>query len=441
MRSLLATVMFVSSLSLAWGQNGPAPAYGLDGGNLDEQIELPAVLSGDSVPALFSAEGERSNYLSGGLSFTTAYDDNILSSPTEQTGDTSFAVAPFISLNERRSRLSWQADYSPGFTFYRRLGERNQSDHNLGFGLEYRLSPHLTLKLKDAFLKTSNFLGGLSQNQQTPFGALQESNPTVITPVTDRLSNTGSGELTYQVGPNSVVGVRGLSNELHFPDDQQSGSLSDSHSQSGEAFLAHRISRIHWIGATYRFQRILTDLDGARSTTQALLFSYTLNITPAMSLSLFAGPQRSESSSRVTSPSTEWLPAAGGTFSWQSVHSAFTAGMTRRVTDGGGLPGAVQLTSVEASYRVQWARRWAARIGGSYGKNEIIQALSPSSSDYRSIVGLVAISHQIGAHLELEASYVRANQQSIEGNRVSSAFNRNRPQISLSYSFTRPLGR
>jgi len=440
MRHFLVTLIVWSSVLLAWGQNGPAPAYGLEGSTSDDQVVLPAILSGDSVSALFPAEGERSNYLNGGLTFATAYDDNMLGSTTDSLGDASFAVAPFVSLNETRSRLSWQADYAPGFTFYRRLSERNQTDQNLDFGLEYRLSPHLTMKLKDAFLKTSSFLGGLSQNQQNPFGALQQSNLTLITPVTDRVSNTGSAELTYQFGPNSMMGARGLSNELRFPDTQESGGLADSHSQTAEAFLAHRISRIHWIGVTYHYQHILTDQDDSRNSTHALLFSYTLNATPTMTLSVFAGPQQSESSSQLTSAVTRWLPAAGASFSWQSMHSGFTAGVSRKISDGGGLPGAVQLTSVDTSYRREWARNWAARFGASYGKNELIETLGPLSKDSNSAVAMVGISHQIGAHLALEASYLHAYQKYLGGTGAS-AFNRNRPQISLTYSFSRPLGR
>jgi len=78
MRRFLATLITLSSLSLAWGQNGPAPAYGLEGSTSDDQVVLPAILSGDSVSALFPAEGERSNYLNGGFTFATAYDDNML---------------------------------------------------------------------------------------------------------------------------------------------------------------------------------------------------------------------------------------------------------------------------------------------------------------------------------------------------------------------------
>lgn len=442
MRNLIIIMTLLSSsLSLVWCQSEPAPAFGSDASRTpDDRMVVPAIVSGGSESALFPAEGERSNYLNGGLSFGTAYDSNPLGMATNPVADVSFMVAPFVSINQTRSRLRWQADYAPGFTFYRRLSERNQDNQSLNLDFEYRLTQHVTMRFQDTFLKTSDFLGGLAQNQQTPFDVNQQSNLTFITPITNQISNTGSGELTYQFGPNSLVGARGFSYELHFPASEQSAGLSDSHSQAAEAFLAHRISSIHWIGVTYRFQHILTDLNDSRTSSQVLLLSYTLNITPSMSVSVFAGPQYTESSSQLVTPVSKWLPAAGATYSWQTTRSGFSAGVARRISDGGGLPGAVQLTSVDGSFRYEWARNWTVRLGGSYGKNQLVETLGQQSQDISSSLGMVGVSHQIGEHVNIEASYVRAHQSSV-GTSGTNSFDRNRPQITVSYTFSRPLGR
>jgi hypothetical protein len=431
--------MLLCSASWAWTQEAPAPAYGPDGATADSEIVLPASISGDAVSALFPAEGERSNYLSGGLSFVTAYDDNPLATTGNAVSDVSFAVMPFIHLNETRSRLRWQADYSPGFTFYRRLDQRNQDDHNLSLDLEYRLGPRLTMRLRDAFSKTSNFLGEPGQTQSTPFGSVQQSNLTVITPVMNRISNLGSGELSYQFGPSRVVGARGFSSELHFPD--ATSGLADSHSQAAEAFLAHRISGIHWLGATYRFQRILTDTNEMESFTHALLFSYTINITPSMTLSLFAGPQHAETSGLGLIANPQWLPAVGGSFTWQSNRMSFGGSVAHRISDGGGLAGAVQLTSFDASYRYRWTRHWELRLESSYGKSELLDTFGLPSQDSRSVIGLIGISREIGEHLTVGGTYLRANQTGLGTSGSTIAFDRNRPQISISYHFSRPIGR
>jgi len=441
MRNFLLVIFLLSSFSLALGQEAPAPAYGLSGDRAsDDELVVPAMVSGDSESALFPAEGERSNYLNAGLSFGTAYDDNTLGTATNPVGDTSFTVAPFISIEQTRARLRWQADYAPGFTFYRQLSQRNQDDQNLSVGLEYRLTQHVTMRLKDAFLKSSNFLGGLAQAQQSPFGTLQQSNPTLITPVTNRVSNTGSAEVTYQFGPNSLVGARGISNELFFPDSVQTTGLADSHSQAAEGFITHRIARTHWIGVTYHFQQILTDVNEARNSSQAVLATYTMNVTPAMTLSVFAGPQYSNSSSQLAPASAKWLPAVGMNYNWETTRCAFMAGASHRISDGGGLQGAVQLTSFESSFRYEWARKWTLRVGGSYGRNELIETFGLPSQDVASLIGLVSVSHQIGEHLSIEAGYVRAHQQAL-GSSVVSSYDRNRPQITITYSFSRPLGR
>ncbi len=439
MRRLLAISMLFCSASWAWAQDAPAPAYGLDGATADSEMVLPASISGDGVSTQFAAAGERSNYLTGGLSFLTAYDDNPLATTGNTVSDVSFGVLPFIHLNETRSRLRWQADYSPGFTFYRKLNERNQDDHNLGLDLEYRLSQRLTMRLRDAFSKTSNFLGAPGLSQSETFGPVQQSNLTVITPVLNRISNLGSGELSYQFGPNSVVGARGLSSELHFPDE--SAGLADSHSQAAEGFLAHRISNIHWLGMTYRFQRILTDTNNMQSYTQAMLVSYTINVTPTMTVSLFAGPQHAETTGLGLVANPRWLPAVGGSYTWQSNRMSFGGSVAHRISDGGGLAGAVQLTSFDASFRYRWLRYWELRLESSYGKSDLLDTFGLPAQNSRSAIGLIAVSREIGEHLTIEASYLRANQTGLGTSGSTVAFDRNRPQMSISYRFSRPIGR
>src|ERR1035441_9195294 len=96
--------------------------------NNDGRMLTPPPVSGQEYPTTF-APGERSNYLTGGLAFTSAYTDNALGSVTGQpVSDVSYSVAPFINLDETTSRLHWVLTYAPGFTFYRRLSSRNETD-------------------------------------------------------------------------------------------------------------------------------------------------------------------------------------------------------------------------------------------------------------------------------------------------------------------------
>ena len=101
----------------------------------------------------------RSNYLRGGLVFSTAYQSDVMTGSNGQPiSDVSYSIFPTISLDQTRSRLHWVFTYSPGYTFYQKTSSLNQANQNLGVNLTYRLSPHVTLSLRDSFQQTSSVL-------------------------------------------------------------------------------------------------------------------------------------------------------------------------------------------------------------------------------------------------------------------------------------------
>ena len=117
---------------------GPAPASSSD------QMMTPPPVSGQSYPTA-PASAERSNYLRGGVAFTSAYTDNALGSVNgHPVSDVSYSVAPTIALDETTSRLHLVSTYAPGFTFYQRESNLNEADQNAAIDLQYRLSPHVT---------------------------------------------------------------------------------------------------------------------------------------------------------------------------------------------------------------------------------------------------------------------------------------------------------
>ena len=84
---------------------GPISDAFISNDNGTDRMLTPPPVSGQSYPTAPTAE-ERSNYLRGGLAFTTAYTDNALGSlTTEPVSDVSYSVAPFIELDETTPRL------------------------------------------------------------------------------------------------------------------------------------------------------------------------------------------------------------------------------------------------------------------------------------------------------------------------------------------------
>jgi hypothetical protein len=86
----------------------------------DDLMQAPPPVSGQTYPTAFVSE-ERSNYLRGGVVFTSSYTDNAVGPVNGvPVSDISYSVAPTLALDETTPRLHSILTYAPGFTFYQR---------------------------------------------------------------------------------------------------------------------------------------------------------------------------------------------------------------------------------------------------------------------------------------------------------------------------------
>lgn len=439
---------FVGIILLAacplWAQGGAEAAASGPSGGGGEAMLTPAPISGQGYSMGFTSE-TRSNYLRGGLMFSTAYDSDTTTGTNGQPiSDVSYSIFPTISLDQTRSRLHWVFNYAPGFTFYQKTSSLNQAAQNLGVNLSYRLSPHVTLSLRDTFAKTSNVLNQPSSDLATPVsGGVSVPNNSVIAPIADTLTNNANVSLTYQFSPNGMVGGSGTFTNLHYPNPTQVPGLSDSSSRGGSAFYNHRLSKMHYIGATYQYQWFLAYPNGGQSETQtqSVFLFYTVYFKPTFSVSLFGGPQYSNTQQFGLPTSTSWSPAGGASMSWQGKLTSFAASYSRSINSGGGLAGAVEYSTASGSLRRQLARVLSLSVGASYANNNILDALPAFNSGGQTISGNASVQRQFGEHLSLQAQYTRLHQSYSDVAAISSVPDRNLAMISISYQFSRPLGR
>src|SRR5579872_4606135 len=76
--------------------NSSAPAESYNPNTSSDRMVTPPPVSGQTYPVALTSE-ERSNYLRGGLSFTSAYMDNVLGGVAgHPISDVSYSVAPMI---------------------------------------------------------------------------------------------------------------------------------------------------------------------------------------------------------------------------------------------------------------------------------------------------------------------------------------------------------
>ena len=80
-----------------------------------------------------------------------AYDDNPLLVPSGAESNTSETIFPNIKIEESSSRMRWTLGYAGGLTVNQKITSQNQGSHNLNFDSQYRLSPHVNLRVAEAF--------------------------------------------------------------------------------------------------------------------------------------------------------------------------------------------------------------------------------------------------------------------------------------------------
>ena len=421
----------------------------------DDRMTTPPPVSGQEYPVRFSSE-TRENYLSGGIVFGSAYSDNVLTSAAgNPLGDLSFSVFPTLAIDQTRPRLHWSLSYAPGFTFYRRFDSRNETDQNVGINFEYQLTPHVTLSLRDAFQKSSSAFNSPSQSLTGAVsGSALGSGNLVLAPIADRLNNTGNAGITYQFAANAMVGASGTFTNLHYPNPSEVAGptptpanptqllgLYDSSSRSGSAFYSARFSKKNYLGVTYEYDDLFSYPTGLTTETQthSLYLFYTFYANSSFSLSAFGGPQHSHTSELTQPASQSWSPAAGASLNWGGRRTALALSYSRTVTGGGGLIGAAKSNTASVSVRQRVSKNVSATLDGAYANRNMIPLFSLPNTSGHSISGDVSVERRVGEHFALKAGYTRLRQQ--YQNVTVIAPNTNREWLSISYDFSRPLGR
>ena len=457
-KRLFLGILWLQAAAL-WSQTAPpgaatANAVMVDSGqnqgqNQDQPMLVPTPVGGESYSMAFTDE-EEPNFLRGGLTFQSAYDDNVTGGTTGRpVSDISYSIWPTIALDQTRPRLHWNLLYSPGFTFYQRTSAYNETDQNVSLDLRYRLTPHVQLVLRDAFRKTSNILNQATVDSNTSIsGFIQSPNTSIIAPIGDLLSNTATAELSYQFSMNSMVGASGTFTDLHYGSHSDQSGLYDSSARGGSGFYTHRISGKHYVGVTYQYQMLHSYPDSSspligpsETQTNTIDAFYTVVLDPAVSVSFFGGPQHSSTTQFGLPASNSWTPSGGVSVGWRERHTSVAASFSRAVTDGGGLVGAVRSTSAAIAVRQQLTKAWSAGVSANYAENKILEPLAGINNGGHSIYATASVQRQFGENFNAQASYTRIH-QSYGNLGVLSAFpDRNREWISVSYQFSRPLGR
>ncbi len=412
---------------------------GMSSGESAMATPSPVNIGGGSIS--LGAESGRSNYLRGGLSFEGSYEDNpFLTAPARS--DESYTVSPYVAFSVSRPHASWNLQYRPGFTFYQHFNSRNQSEHNLSTNLEFRLSPQVSLMLRDGLIKTPEASGQL---QPSVVGGITSASPAqtllVVPPEAGFISNTADGEITYQFGRNDTVGASGESSELRYLHLDQLPGLFNSSACSGRGFYSHRLGQKNYIGVSYSFEDDITHPLEITTQVHSPSVFYSFYFTPRISLSVFGGAQYAQTTGGGTVAVTAWSPSEGGNFSWQGEHTSAVVALSQSISPGGGLVTAVRGITSSASLRHQFSKNLVGTISEVYNDNNVVESLILFSNGGRTLSTGASLERTIKKQLTVQVGYTRLDESYNNIQVISNNPSQNRGWMAISYSFERPLGR
>jgi hypothetical protein len=432
----------------AWSQVAPSAAGGSNPGDDDARMMTPPPVSGQGYPNVVGSE-MRTNYLSGAIYFTGAYNDNVYPGGTSQPiADFSYSVFPTIAFQMTRPRQSETFRYSPGFTLYQRNNGLNQITQSAQAAFQYRLSPHTTFTLNDEFNQNSNAFTQPNLAGVAVSGSTQNSVTGIIAPYAESLMNKVQGSVTYQFSAKGMIGGGGSFDILNYPNPQQVVGLYNFKTSSGSAFYNLRLSSSQYIGGNYQYARsdtsspITTVSTGSTSLINGISLFYSHYFGRTLSFSLSGGAQHVDQSFSVAPATTSWRPQGMGSIGWQTERFNLAAGFSRSVSAGNGFNGAFNSTNANVSMSWRMSRIWSARFGGAYMLTESVTPQVVSSmADGHSIFGDFSVERRIGEHFTASVGYTRLHQRYARIAAISSTPDANREYVSVSYNFTRPLGR
>lgn len=438
-----------------------APAPAAVSGVLGLQIEgvtedssntlplIPGLLGGIGISPAFLSEMGRSNYLRGGINVGAAYDDNPLLLSSGAVGDASVSVFPNLSIEQASARMRWKLAYAGGLTINQRFTNQDEGSHNLNFDSQYRLSPHVNLRVAENFsLITGLFDAGTGSEPVTGAGG---PNASLIVPLSTQRSSLTTVETNYHFALNDLIGASGSFYDLHFsnpPTDVPAGtgtqlttSLTGSETASGSAFWLHRIFGGDWGGASYRFARI--SFNGGESQVHSFFAVDTLNLSTRLTLTGYIGPQYLENQGFLAAGTSanNWSLAGGAEGGWRDERTSALAGFSRSVSDGGGVLGAVRLQNVYGNFRRQLFPGWAAAVNASHGSNQGLLLLCPTCASSINLTSVgVTLERNVGKSVGLRLGYSHDLETGVESSSPAIDAHRNRVFATLSYQWAKPLG-
>jgi len=380
------------------------------------------------------------------------WDDNIFANNARRKSDDVFQEGGLFSIWSRRPSWGVGLEYRPNALLYRTVKGFNQFDHHLDFDNEFHASRHLLFRLKDSL----DYMTGVlepraNQDLSLPIGGSSNLNATLFTPFARQLANEAAGEVEYEMSRRSFFSVSGSHGFRRFTN--AGGGLAsvvpnlfNTQSDTGGTSYQYRMTRHFTTGVQYLFQNLRFSQASHGRAHNAFL-TVLWEAGPHVTLSIFAGPQYSDTTGQFLIASTnplqpgnvvitlrtmQWHPAGGASLTLRSNQTVFRLTARRQVLDGGGLLTTVTNTYGGAEIRRRLAWKWDLAITTSVARSVSLQGPLGKGAVDTQAVG-VAIEHPLFENLNLHTAYNYLRQRVNQTVPLGADLDRNQFTVGLFY--------
>ena len=418
-----------------------------------EQGNVPVLGTGQMPTAVPSNEFIPTNVFAMTVTAGVRFDDNALIGSVPHRSDLGYSFMPSFAFDQTRPRVSWGVSYGPGVDISQHAFFPDQFTNDFGGHFTWLVSKHSSFSAQQNYiLSTDPFQQFGTQAYTTTPGPIVSPNQSIFLPNLRRVSSLSQAQYSYQPTARTTFGIAGNFGLEHFSENSgssNSSTLINSRNVSAQAYVSHQFSARNQLGVEYAAQVMRFPIGNARTTTHSLLIFDDIKLTSNTKLSVYAGPEYSLTSNQVELGSgfliviipvkaNQWTWSGGSIYSWTRRRTAMVLNYSRRISNGGGLMGAVQLNGGSADFSWKFTNRWSLRLNVAGADNQLL-GVTTGQQELLSYSASVGLSREILRNTFMNLFYQRLNQTG--GIPGLSTGNHDMAGVSFQCRFAKPLGR
>src|SRR6266849_137929 len=414
---------------------------------------IPMVASGQMPTATPGGDASRSNIISARFEVTARFDDNAIVTATTKRSDIGYSFRSNFAVAQTFRRFDYGLTYGPGFDTSEHGFFGDQFTNVFNGHFTWLLSKHSSFSVQQNYvLSTDPFQQFGSQPFTTAPGPVVAPNQSVFLPNVRRTSSISQAQYSYQPSQHTTLGLSGnydLSNYGSTSSSPTNSTLLGFQVASGQAYVSQQISPRNQLGVQYSGEVLKFQQVSARTTTHSLSIFDEVQLTPNTSFTLYAGPQYSMIFNQVALNAGFAIlniPIRQNTLSWSGGaiykmtgrRGAMVLNYSHGVSDGGGVTGAVDLNAGSAHFDWKLSPNWSMKMDLMAADNQLL-GVKTGATELRTYSATAGFGRRMYKNVSMNLFFERLNQAgSIVG---LSSGNHNLAGVSISYDFSRPIGR